>query len=228
MKPSESPKHDKRAAECKQSPARKVSPADAQPPIHKRNRSALYWQSHTWNLEPSQEVLRARAATDSLSRTSSANNLVGGYLQGEFGDHLSDAQKAARAWYACNGKIEHEHTTGVYLRPAKKQGAAPILGVYVDSHGRLTDFSTNKEIYLARLANFGYAVSGIEFRLSKDRYIKKKRVVQDSPKQTELPTLSHEEEATVQKLASLVPEKLRASVSRAVRFSFIKQKANRS
>jgi hypothetical protein len=82
---------------------------------------------------------------------------------------MSDNQRAAAAWYRANGDRERAHTTGVFLKRPRKAGAAPVLGVYVDSHAMATDFGVNKDIYLARLANIGYEVSGIEFLPSRKR-----------------------------------------------------------
>ena len=76
---------------------------------------------------------------------------------------MSANQRAAAAWYRANGDRERNHTTGVFLKKARVAGAAPVLGVYVDSHAMVTDFGVNKDIYLARLANIGFKVSGIEF-----------------------------------------------------------------
>lgn len=178
-----------------------------------------------WNLAPSAEVVRARRAERARDATSSAGDVLRRYLGGEFGGHLSDAQRAAAAWYGCNGTVERKHTTGVYLRRGRTPGADPVLGVYVDSSSRLTDFTARREIYLARLANFGYAVSGVEFRLSKSRFVSARERREEPAAPKPLPELTPAEEARVQDLVSEVPEPLKESVSRAVRFSFMRQKA---
>ena len=179
----------------------------------------------TWNLAPSAEVIRARRAADSLDGVSSAGDTLRHYLSGEFGGNLSEAQRAAAAWYGCNGNVERKHTTGVYLRAGRGKGSAPVLGVYVDSSSRLTDFTAQREIYLSRLANYGFAVSGIEFRLSKQRYVKAQPGQERKEERAPLPELSPQEAAEVQDLVADVPEPLKTSVSRAVKYSFMKQKA---
>lgn len=80
---------------------------------------------------------------------------------------MSANQRAAELWRTANGDVERVHTTGVYLRKPPCKGLPPVLGVYVDSHARLSDFNANKEIYLTRLAEVGLEVSGIEFRLTR-------------------------------------------------------------
>ena len=97
----------------------------------------------------------------------SIGDLLSRVVGGEMRGRMSAAQRAAAAWYGANGDIERAHTTGVFLKKPKREGAAPILGVYVDSHARLTDFTVNREIYLARLHNAGLELSGIEFRLTR-------------------------------------------------------------
>ena len=81
---------------------------------------------------------------------------------------MSDTQRATAAWFRANGDRERAHTTGVFLKKPRVAGAAPVMGVYVDTHAMATDFGVNKDLYLARLANIGCEVSGIEFIPSKD------------------------------------------------------------
>lgn len=78
-------------------------------------------------------------------------------------------------WYKINGKREREHTTAVFLKKAKVKGAAPVLAVYVDSSVFVTEWYVNREMYLGRLAMADFAVSGIEFLLSKEEFIKEKQ-----------------------------------------------------
>ena len=65
---------------------------------------------------------------------------------------MSANQRATELWRTANGDVERAHTTGVYLRKSPCESLPPVLGVYVDSHARLSDFNANKEIYLTRLA----------------------------------------------------------------------------
>ncbi len=134
---------------------------------------------------------------------------------------LSDNQKAARAWFGCNGDVERAHCTGVYLRKPRSKDVDPILGVYVDSNIRMTDFRANKEIYLARLANYGLRVSDVEFRLT--RLPKKPSPhsarTNEAQAPMPLPPLSTDEQRAVDEMCSDLPDGLRASVSRAVSMS---------
>jgi hypothetical protein len=94
-------------------------------------------------------------------------SVISHFVGSDMRAHMSAAQRAAAAWYRANGDVERSHTTGVFLKRPLRKGDAPILGVYVDSHSRLTDFTVNREIYLARLHNVGLEVSGIEFLLTR-------------------------------------------------------------
>lgn len=94
-------------------------------------------------------------------------SVISHFVGSDMRAHMSAAQRAAAAWYRANGDVERAHTTGVFLKRPRRKGDAPILGVYVDSHSRLTDFTVNREIYLARLHNVGLEVSGIEFLLTR-------------------------------------------------------------
>ena len=151
--------------------------------------------------------------------------LLGEVVDGQMARKMSDNQRAATAWYRANGDRERAHTVGVYLKRARVRGAAPILGVYVDTHAMATDLGVNKDLYLARLANVGFAVSGIEFRVSRTP----KRKTGEGPKSArkqaaQLPPLSAAERERVRELASRVPESLRPSVSKAIANSMRRQK----
>lgn len=157
-----------------------------------------------------------------------AGDLVKSVVDGRMSAHMTANQRAAAAWYRANGDRERSHTTGVFLKKARRAGAAPILGVYVDSHAMATDFGVNKDIYLARLANIGYEVSGIEFLPSR------KRRADTAPKPTsgdvpeQLPPLSQAELREVTRLVAQAPDSLKASVSKAVTLSFQREKLKRS
>ena len=79
----------------------------------------------------------------------------------------SQLKRAIQAWNEANGDRERAHTKAVFLAPPRTHGCAPRLIVYVDSNVLLVDFKTNTELYLARLANWGFEVSQIDFRLSR-------------------------------------------------------------
>ena len=162
------------------------------------------------------------------------SRVVGGEMRGR----MSAAQRAAAAWYGANGDIERAHTTGVFLKKPKREGAAPILGVYVDSHARLTDFTVNREIYLARLHNAGLELSGIEFRLTRrDRAGAQgqagagtaagtrvgggegRSALPERPRPLDLPQLDEGKRATIEVAVADLEEPLRSKVAHAMEMS---------
>ena len=162
------------------------------------------------------------------------SRVVGGEMRGR----MSAAQRAAAAWYGANGDIERAHTTGVFLKKPKREGAAPILGVYVDSHARLTDFTVNREIYLARLHNAGLELSGIEFRLTRrDRADAQGQAGADAgadrgegrpalperPRPLDLPQLDEGKRATIEVAVADLEEPLRSKVAHAMEMSMRRQ-----
>ena len=162
------------------------------------------------------------------------SRVVGGEMRGR----MSAAQRAAAAWYGANGDIERAHTTGVFLKKPKREGAAPILGVYVDSHARLTDFTVNREIYLARLHNAGLELSGIEFRLTRrDRADAQgqagvgggagggegRSALPERPRPLDLPQLDEGKRATIEVAVADLEEPLRSKVAHAMEMSMRRQ-----
>ena len=162
------------------------------------------------------------------------SRVVGGEMRGR----MSAAQRAAAAWYGANGDIERAHTTGVFLKKPKREGAAPILGVYVDSHARLTDFTVNREIYLARLHNAGLELSGIEFRLTRrDRAETQneagagagagagegRSALPERPRPLDLPQLDEGKRATIEVAVADLEEPLRSKVAHAMEMSMRRQ-----
>lgn len=129
-----------------------------------------------------------------------------------------------RAWYAANGDIERAHTTGTFVRDPRRGESGPVLVVYVDSRARVTDFSANSEVYLARLANAGYDFCRVEFRLS--RYPRRaaapggERNVAQRPAPAPRRALTPRERDEIESLCSGLPASLRESVSRAMSASY--------
>ena len=110
-------------------------------------------------------------------------------------------------------------------------GAAPVLGVYVDSHAMATDFGVNKDIYLARLANIGFEVSGIEFVPSREGYRAtrgSRGAAKVARSEETLPPLDETELKEVESLVRDLPEPLRTSVSKAVSLSKRREKSERA
>jgi hypothetical protein len=162
---------------------------------------------------------------------SAVSNLMGEVIDDRLSRKMSANQRAATAWYRANGDRERAHTTGVFLKRARIAGAPPILGVYVDSHAMATDFGVNKDIYLARLANVGFEVSGIEFVPSREGYRRARKDdadVRRSSGAQPLPELDDTERETVESLVSDLPESLRASASKAVSLSLRREKSERA
>lgn len=159
-------------------------------------------------------------------RPESVGSLMREVVDHQMSQRLSANQRAAAAWYRANGDRERNHTTGVFLKRAKVAGAAPVLGVYVDSHAMAVDFGVNKDIYLARLANIGFAVSGVDFVVSREghRASRKKDVAQQQTAQEMLPELSAQEQLEVESLVADLPESLRTAASRAVENSKRREK----
>ena len=155
-----------------------------------------------------------------------AGEAVQGLIDQGMSARMSANQRAAAAWHRANGDRERRHTTGVFLKKSRVAGGAPVLGVYVDSHAIATDFSVNKDIYLARLANIGFQVSGIQFLPSRKGYrpatVAHDERAHNAP--TPLPALSEEELKRVDQLVAQLPDTLRASASKAIALSMRRQK----
>lgn len=150
-------------------------------------------------------------------------------VDGHMSSRMTANQRAAAAWFRANGDRERAHTTGVFLKRARRAGAAPVLGVYVDSHAMATDFGVNKDIYLSRLANIGYEVSGIEFLPSRKPRAGSAANKRPAPERPErLPALDQDELREVQALVDRAPDSLKNSVSKAVTLSFQREKLKRS
>lgn len=176
---------------------------------------------------PVHDTYLAQAST--RNDAESLGSIVGGVVRGDMARRMSDHQRAARAWFGANGDVERQHTCGVYVRAPRVNGAAPVLGVYVDTSSRLTDFSANKDIYLARLANAGFAVSDIEFKLSRkghpaSRATPGKRAAR-AASSPQLAPLSAQEESEVDSMCKDLPDNLRESASRAMRLSLMRNKS---
>ena len=172
--------------------------------------------------EISAEVARREAGTSSIAEVFSGAVVP---PAGAGGD-------VTRAWYAANGDIERAHTTGTFVREPRRGESGPVLVVYVDSRARVTDFSANSEVYLARLAQVGLNFAEVRFRQSKrPRGSEPRKVVptrRDERPARELPELTPEEEHDAQALLAHVPETLKDSVSRALRVSMRAEKRRNS
>ena len=155
-----------------------------------------------------------------------AGDVVASLFGGAAGKRLSEASRAARAWYAANGDRERSHTTGVWLRSSGKDGIDPVMVVGVDSSLLALELGTNKEIYLSRLSWAGIAVSDIRFTPHKRAETSNRVVAAKAKKAPPLPELTHSERALVAKATSDLPDGLKESVSRAMCATLRRNRSN--
>lgn len=154
------------------------------------------------------------------------SSILSGAVSTDMRSHMTENQRARAAWYGANGDIERKHTTGVFLdKTPTKKGRDPILCVYVDSHVRMADFNANKEIYLARLHGVGLQVSGVKFRLSDARHMRKDagekyEGIGKKHASVKLPGLSQEERCRIEGMTRNLPDGIRAKAERAIELSF--------
>ncbi len=150
----------------------------------------------------------------------SAGDALAALMAGPLGRGLSEASRTARAWYATNGDRERAHTTGVWLRKSGRAGVDPVLVVALDSNLLAMELATRKELYLARLAFRGVAVSDIRFTVGRDQreQIKrpKKARREEEAERGDLPELTASELERVARATENLPDGLRQSVSRAM------------
>ena len=132
---------------------------------------------------------------------------------------MSDAARAARAWNVANGDRERTHTCGVYLQKARRPGMAPRLVVYVDTSAWVTEMSVNKDLYLARLANVGFAVSAVDFRLSRMPKRDTRPRNRESAARRADRELTADERAQVEELLSRAPAELRERIRPSIEAS---------
>ena len=173
---------------------------------------------------------------DERGGVASAADALSALFGGPLGEGLTEGARVARAWYAANGDRERRHTTGVWLRKSGKANVDPVLVVALDSNLLAAELGTNKELYLARLAFRGVAVSDIRFTVGKAQRSPQGRTSSPAPRelvgakgargaQAELPRLSEAERASVDEATEGLPDGLRQSVSRAVCASLRRYKA---
>lgn len=168
--------------------------------------------------EISAEVARREAGTSSIADV----------FSGVVVPPAGAGHDVTRAWYAANGDIERAHTTGTFVREPRRGEAGAVLVVYVDSKARVTDFSANSEVYLARLANAGHPFCKVEFRLSKyprrppARGGEKNVSPATAAALTPAPrrALTPRERDEIESLCSGLPASLRETVSRAMSASY--------
>ena len=136
--------------------------------------------------------------------------------------HLSESARALLAWRQVNGDVERTHTTGVYVGASRRLGELPELTVYVDSNAYVTDFSANREVYLARMETMGLRFSRVTFRRSKYPTVSRETPAARARKggSRPLPPIDPDDAARIDALCEDLPQTLRESVSRAMRASY--------
>lgn len=158
-------------------------------------------------------------------------------LSGLVGDEVrrlgSSPERAAAnaawiAWSEVNGDVERAHTTGVYVGAPRRGASDPELTVYVDSAAYLTDFSANREVYLARLETAGLHFSRISFRRSRRQKVDHAHSHGTEVPRSEPRELTEAERREVSALCAQLPESLRDSVSRAMSASYRAQSGQHS
>ncbi len=156
-----------------------------------------------------------------------------GSVTGRLGTSASRSASVAAfvAWNRVNGDVERAHVTGVYVGEPRRGARDPELTVYVDSSAFLTDFSANREIYLARMETAGLRFSSISFRLSKHKKHKKGTgsfLHKKSNHHAAPPELTDAERQEVANACSQLPASLRERVFRAMSASYRAQKQQNS
>lgn len=158
----------------------------------------------------------------------SIGEALGSLMSSEAFTRYTGTERAAQAWFSANGDFEHRHTRGVFLREATRPRVAPVLIVYVDNKSIEYDLRADKDIYLVRLAHYGFEVSDIEFRLSHGkggvRYEPPTTTAHVAP---ELPDLSDEEMALVEAEIAPLEGEMRERVRKAMISSLRKEKLSK-
>lgn len=144
-------------------------------------------------------------------------------IEGPIAQRLTATQRARKAWYDATGSIERSHTKGIYLKEFEGGKREPVLFVYIDSSVHVQEFTTKKDIYLARLASRGFMVSGLEFRLSK-KIGKTTDKKTPEKKPAALAELTAEELLYAENLAKGLQEPLRSSFLKAMIMSMRREK----
>lgn len=151
---------------------------------------------------------------------------------GSQGGEAALSRRASMAWYSVNGDIERAHTVSVFVRPSPRRDQLPVLFVYVDSRTRAVDFSVNREIYLGRLAMAGLEFSEVRFLEDRRGRGRTAPGTPSSPREQvprrPLPELSPEEARRVERMCAQLPERLRASASRAMSISLRRDLSERA
>lgn len=166
------------------------------------------------------EPMRSEAIPQ-VERPTQVSDLLASMLGQRFARGASEGERAIAAWFGANGDRERAHTTRVFLRKPKAAGLDPVMCVYVDSHAYATDLNANRDLYLGRLANWGFYVSGIEFAVDRNAHRQQGQVQQETtrssrPRNAVASPATPQEQARIDDLLKEAPESLKASISKAI------------
>ena len=156
------------------------------------------------------------------------SSVVTSVLDTSASPQLAKRRQAWLAWQRANGDRERAHTVFVSTREPRRGATDPIVVVGVDSHAFLSDLSANKEIYLARLRNVGFAASALEVRIAQRKVNTSTGKAQTPLAQSSVtPTdleLTPEERAYVADMVARLPESIKPSASKALEKSILRKK----
>lgn len=168
---------------------------------------------------PSSELL------DDRDRAVPVSAVVSGLMDASASRRMSEAHRAWVAWQRANGDRERAHTVYVTVRPPRRGATDPVVVVGVDTHSFLSDVSANKEIYLARLENVGFAASVLEVRLARRRG-DRPSAHGGAPARAASPRpLTEAERERVRRMVAGLPESIRANASKALEKSIASRTA---
>lgn len=167
---------------------------------------------------PASELLRPEA------RPAHVSGVVSSLVDEAASARMSLAHAAWVAWHRGNGDRERAHTVYVNVRRPRRAGDAPIVVVGVDSHSFMSDVTTNREIYLLRLANVGFEASALEVRLARPRGGARGRKGHAEPVVPAPEPLTEEERRHIQELVGRLPESLRPNASKALEKSILRNR----
>ncbi len=166
---------------------------------------------------------------DEFASISSLGNIMGGYFSNpEVDAKMTFNRRVGLAWHRANGDVERKHTCGLFVTKPRRPKEPPVLVVYVDSRMRAVDFSANKDIYLARMADAGLTFSDIRFEQDKRGRTPGAALAPAEPKKPERPTLpdlTPAEEEQVRKACEGLSPKLAQSAYKAMSNSLRRKKA---
>ncbi len=158
----------------------------------------------------------------------SLENLVNdeGIFSADGKGKLALNKRIYKLWFSVNGDIEAHHTCGLYLAEPTGYDKYPTLIVYVDKSTFVQEFRIQKHIYLTRLEVKGLILKDIQFVLTKEDYVSRRKKAEKIKKKElpPLPDLNEEEKELISWQTKDLPENIRETVSKAMNLSMRRQK----